>query len=224
MSTGPVSRSGAADADLAEDYTSAGFGRALDWGSSPAVIVIDMVRAYFQPGAELYLGGRDCLESAARVVAAARAAGVPVLHTRVAYGPRGLDGGLFYRKVAALRHFSVDAETPELGEIMPEVAPRQDELVLVKQYASAFFGTSLSATLAASRIDTLVICGVSTSGCVRATAVDAISHGYLPIVVRQAVGDRDPRPHEANLFDLQAKYAEVRDETEAVQRLKDHRP
>jgi maleamate amidohydrolase len=212
--------------DLAEDYTSAGFGRTLDWGDAPAVLVIDMVRAYFQPGAELYMGdgSRTCLKSAARVVEAARVAGIPVMHTRVSYGPGGVDGGLFYRKVGALRHFSADSGKPELGEIMPEVAPRPDELVLVKQYASAFFGTALSATLAASRIDTLVICGVSTSGCVRATAVDAISHGYLPIVVRQAVGDRDPRPHEANLFDLQAKYAEIRDETEVIDHLKGHRP
>ncbi|MEU5881530.1 isochorismatase family protein [Spirillospora sp. NPDC047279] len=217
MSSDPPARP---DRNLAEDYSSAGFGRTLEWGESPAVIVIDMVRAYFQPGAELYLGGRDCLESAARVVQAARLGGVPVLHTRVAYGPGGVDGGVFYRKVAALRHFAADAEHPELGEIMPEVAPRPDELVLVKQYPSAFFGTSLSATLAAARIDTLVICGVSTSGCVRATAVDAISHGYPPVVVRQAVGDRDPRPHEANLFDLQAKYAEVSDEPEVIERLK----
>lgn len=205
--------------DLAGDYASAGFGRTLDWGTSPAVIAIDMVRAYFQPGAELYLGGRDCLESAARVLQAARAAGVLVLHTRVGYAPGGVDGGLFFRKVAALRHFAADA-AGGLGEIMPEVAPLPHEPVIVKQYASAFFGTSLAATLAANRIDTLVITGVSTSGCVRATAVDAIQHGFLPIVVRQAVGDRDPRPHEANLFDLAAKYAEVRDEAEVIERLR----
>lgn len=219
MTTGDLT-GGDLTGDLAEDYTSAGFGRTLEWGHSPAVIVIDMVRAYFQPGAELYMGTRDCLESAARVVEAARTGGAPVLHTRVAYGPGGVDGGLFFRKVAALRHF---VGSGPLGDIMPEVAPRPDELVLVKQYASAFFGTSLSATLAAGRIDTLVICGVSTSGCVRATAVDAISHGYLPVVVRQAVGDRDPRPHEASLFDLEAKYAEVRDEAEVIERLKGRR-
>lgn len=207
------------DRDLAGDYALAGFGRTLDWGRRPAVIVVDMVRAYFQPGTELYLGSLDCLHSAARVVEAARTGAVPVLHTRVSYGPGGVDGGLFFRKVGALRHF-VAGSGSELGEIMPEVAPRPDELVLVKQYASAFFGTSLSATLAAARVDTLVICGVSTSGCVRATAVDAISHGYLPIVVRQAVGDRDPRPHEASLFDLAAKYAEVRDEAEVVEHLR----
>ncbi|TQS44871.1 isochorismatase family protein [Cryptosporangium phraense] len=174
-----------------------------------------MVRAYFEPGAELYLGSRDCLASAGRVVAGARAAGVPVVVTRVEYAPGGADGGLFYRKVGALRHFDRGAPGG-LGDFMPEIAPADGDLVLTKQYASAFFGTSLAATLAARRIDTLVICGVSTSGCVRATAVDAVSSGFVPIVVREAVGDRDPRPHEASLFDLEAKYAEVWDEARVL--------
>ncbi|HEV7707712.1 MAG TPA: isochorismatase family protein [Asanoa sp.] len=204
--------------DLSDDYAGAGFGRPLDWGEKPAVLLIDMVRAYFQPDAELYMGSRDCLDSAARVVAAARAGGVPVIYTRVAYGPGGIDGGLFFKKVGALRHF-VTGSGSDLGEIMPDVAPEPGDLVITKQYASAFFGTTLTATLAANRIDTLVICGVSTSGCVRATAVDAISYGYVPIVVRQGVGDRDPRPHEANLFDMAAKYAEVWDEPAVTERL-----
>src|SRR5689334_22532705 len=178
--------------DLDDDYAGAGFGRPLEWGSAPAVLVVDMVRAYFEPAAELYLGSRDCLDATVRVLAAARAGGVPVIYTRVGYGPGGIDGGLFFKKVGALRHFVTGAGST-LGEIMPEIAPRPADLVITKQYASAFFGTSLAATLAAGRIDTLVVCGVSTSGCVRATAVDAISYGYLPVVVRQAVGDRDPR-------------------------------
>ncbi|MEV0625178.1 isochorismatase family protein [Nonomuraea wenchangensis] len=193
------------------------FGRSLEFGERPALILVDLMRAYFEPGAELYMGSRDCLGSAARVLAAARAAGTPVVHTRVAYGPGGVDGGLFFRKVAPLRHLVGDGP---LGALMPEVAPAPDELVIVKQYASAFFGTALAAALTASRVDTLVICGVSTSGCVRATAVDAVQHGFVPIVVRQAVGDRDPGPHEASLFDIQAKYGEVWDEAAAVARLR----
>jgi maleamate amidohydrolase len=204
--------------DLSDDYAGAGFGRPLEWGTAPAVLVIDMVRAYFEPDAELYMGSRDCLDSTARVIAAARTAGVPVIYTRVEYGPGGIDGGLFFKKVGALKHFVRGSGSP-LGEIMPDIAPHDDDLVIVKQYASAFFGTSLSATLASGRIDTLVLCGVSTSGCVRATAVDAISYGYLPVVVREAVGDRDPRPHEANLFDIAAKYGEVWSEESVLQRL-----
>lgn len=205
--------------DLSDDYAGAGFGRSLEWGRAPAVLVIDMVRAYFDPDAELYMGSRDCLAPTARVIAAARARGVPVIYTRVEYGPGGIDGGLFFRKVGALRHF-VPGSGSALGEIMPEIAPRPEDLVIVKQYASAFFGTSLSATLASGRIDTLVLCGVSTSGCVRATAVDAISYGYLPVVVREAVGDRDPRPHEANLFDIAAKYGEVWSESAVLDKLR----
>ena len=81
--------------------------------------------------------------------------------------------------------------------------------MITKQYASAFFGTTLASTLTALGVDTLLIAGVSTSGCIRATALDACQHGFIPLVVRDAVGDRHPAPHEANLFDLQAKYAEV---------------
>lgn len=192
------------------------FGRSLPFGERPALILIDLMRAYFEPGGELFLGSRDCLESAARVLAAARTAGVPVIHTRVAFGPGGVDGGLFFRKVAPLRHLVGDGP---LGRLMPEVAPGPEEVVIVKQYASAFFGTTLASTLNALRADTLVITGVSTSGCVRASAVDAVQHGFVPIVVRQAVGDRAPRPHEAGLFDIQAKYGEVWDEAAVTERL-----
>lgn len=196
-------------ATLDSNYARGGFRQSLAWGTTPALIVIDMVRAYFEPGAELYMGSDACLHSAARVLASARAARIPVLHTRVEYDADGTSGGLFVSKVPALRHFVAGSA---LGQIMPEVAPADHEVVVVKQYASAFHGTSLSATLTALRVDTLIITGVSTSGCVRATGVDALQYGFVPVVVRQAVGDRDPRPHEANLFDLQAKYAEVVDE------------
>lgn len=203
---------------LDADYVGAGFGRVLPPGARPALLLIDLVRAYFDPASELFLGETACLESAARVLEAARSAGVPVLHTRVSYARDGVDGGLFFRKVGALRHFVGDAP---LGRPCPEVAPLPGEVVVTKQYASAFFGTSLASTLAALRTDTLVIVGVSTSGCVRASAVDAISSGLVPLVVREAVGDRDPGPHEANLFDLQAKYAEVVSEEAVIHYLKE---
>ena len=198
--------------ELDADYSAAGFGQRLEPGRRPALVLIDLVRAYFDPAAELYLGSGDCLDSAAVLLAAAREAGIPVVHTRVSYANGGADGGVFYRKVGALRHFATDGP---LGEIMPAVAPAASEVVIVKQYASAFFGTSLASTLTAAGVDTLIIAGVSTSGCVRATGVDAVQHGFVPLVARDAVGDRDPRPHEASLFDLQAKYAEVLS-TEAI--------
>lgn len=177
------------------------------------MIAVDLMRAYFEPGSPMELPSKDCLRSAARVLSAAREHGVRVLHTRVAYAADGADGGVFVRKVGALKHLYGGGP---LSELMPEVAPAEGELVLIKQYASAFFGTTLASTLHALGVDTVVIVGVSTSGCVRATAVDAVQHGFIPWVVRDAVGDRDPGPHEANLYDLQAKYAEVVDEATAM--------
>lgn len=191
----------------------AGFDNRLELGPRPALVMVDIVRAYFEPGAQLYMGDPSSLHAAAELLGQARAAGIPIVHTRVSFSGGGADGGYFFKKVGALSHFV--GETP-LGEIMPEVAPLPDEVVIVKQYASAFFGTTLASTLAAAGVDTLLIAGVSTSGCIRATAVDAIQHGFIPVVVREAVGDRHPAPHEANLFDIQAKYGEVKSLAEAT--------
>lgn len=198
---------------MADDHGALGpgdpFGGSLRPGASPAVLAIDMMRAYFDPGSALCLPSDSCLDSAARVLDAARGSGVPVVHTRVRYGAGGADGGVFFRKVPALAELVGD--TP-MGRIVDRVAPRDEELVVVKQYASAFFGTSLASTLHAWGIDTLVVVGVSTSGCVRASAVDAVQHGFVPLVVSDAVGDRAPELQESNLRDLAAKYAEVVDE------------
>ena len=189
------------------------FGGTLRPGASPAVLAVDMMRAYFDPASALCLPSDGCLHSAARVLAAGRRHGVPVVHTRVRFAAGGVDGGVFFRKVPALRELVGDGP---MGELMVPVAPTDDELVVVKQYASAFFGTSLASTLHTMGVDTLVVVGVSTSGCIRATVVDAIQHGFVPLVVADAVGDRSPEPHESNLRDLSAKYAEVVDEATAL--------
>ena len=203
--------------DLATDYDHAGFGGRLPFGRRPVLLLVDMVRAYLDPGSALYAPPFEAaLLSAARLTAVARAAGVPVLFTNVVYSADGLDGGVFYRKVPALKAFL--AGSP-LAAFDPRLLPAADELVLSKQYASAFFGTSLAATLTAMGCDTIVITGFSTSGCVRASALDAMQHGFIPYVVREACADRDARPHEANLFDLQAKYAEVVSEAQAIKLL-----
>jgi len=202
---------------LHDDYARAGFGGQLPFGQRPALLVVDVVQAYLQPDSPLYAQGFvDALPANQRLVAAARAAGVPVIFTGVVYGAQGRDGGLFYRKVPALRCF---LQGSPLGAIAPSLQPRPDEVVVLKQYASAFFGTSLAATLASQRIDSVLITGFSTSGCVRATALDALQHGFAPFVVREACGERDPGPHQANLFDLQAKYAEVIAEADALAHL-----
>ena len=182
--------------------------RTLAPGARPALLVVDFVRAYLVPGSQLYAGVESARAAAVKLLGLARAAGIPVMHTNVVYEPGGADGGVFFRKLPALASFE-RGRHPELAAFAEGLEPRAGELVFSKQYASAFFGTRLAESLRAAAVDTVLIAGVSTSGCVRATAVDACQHGFVPLVVREAVGDRHPAPHEANLFDLQAKYAEV---------------
>jgi nicotinamidase-related amidase len=182
----------------------------LQPGQRPALLIVDFVRAYLEPGSPLYAGVESARDACVNLLAAARRARIPVIHTNVAYQAGGRDGGVFFRKLPALACFE-RGRHPELAAFAAGLEPIDGETVITKQYASAFFGTSLAATLTAAGIDTLLIAGLSTSGCVRATAVDACQHGFIPLVVRDAVGDRHPGPHEANLFDLQTKYAEVID-------------
>jgi maleamate amidohydrolase len=203
--------------DLMADYAAAGFGGHLPFGERPALLIVDVCNAYLDPASPLYAGVESALASNIRLVEAARAAAVPVVFTRVLYTADGADGGLFYRKVPALRAY---LPGNPLGDFPAGFGPRDDEVVVTKQYASAFFGTSLAATLNAMRIDCLLITGFSTSGCVRATALDTLQNGFAPFVIRDACGDRAKGPHESNLFDLQAKYAEVVSEAEALKLIK----
>ncbi|MCU0891832.1 MAG: isochorismatase family protein [Sandarakinorhabdus sp.] len=175
--------------------------------------MIDFARAYFAAGSPLYAGVESTRDAAAQVLAVARATCVPVFHTRVEYQPGGGDGGVFYRKIAALKLF--DAGNP-MGDFEPPLEPASGETVITKKFPSAFFGTDLAVRLNSAGIDTLVICGLSTSGCVRASAVDAICHGFIPVIVREGVGDRLSAVHEANLFDLAAKSAELRGMSEII--------
>lgn len=195
---------------LADNYARGGFGKSLQFGRRPALLVIDFVRAYLVKTSPLYAGVEQARADCEILLRAARAASIPVLHTNVVYQPGGRDGGVFFRKVPALKCFEQGAH-PELAAFAEGLEPVAGETVISKQYASAFFGTSLAATLTSMQIDTVLIAGLSTSGCIRASAVDCVQHGFVPVVVREAVGDRAPGPHEANLFDLQAKYAEVVD-------------
>jgi nicotinamidase-related amidase len=195
---------------LQDNYARGGFGKSMGFGQRPALVVIDFVQAYLKPGSPLYAGVEQARADCATLLAACRKAGIPIIHTNVAFQKGGRDGGVFFRKVPALACFEAGAD-PELSSFGDGLEPAAGETVITKQYASAFFGTSLASTLTALGVDTLLIAGVSTSGCVRATGVDACQHGFIPVIVREAVGDRAPGPHEANLFDLQAKYAEVAD-------------
>lgn len=198
--------------DLEQNYKGA-FDGSLGFGEAPALILVDFVEAYFAKDSPLYADVDEALASALRVREAARTAGIPVFYTNVVYRSGGADGGVFFRKVPALEAFV--AGNP-LGAWPSGLEPADDEIVFSKQFPSAFFDTSLAAKLTALGVDTLVITGLTTSGCIRATCVDAMSHGFIPIVVADACGDRHEAPHEANLFDMNAKYADVVGESTAI--------
>jgi maleamate amidohydrolase len=194
-----------------------GFSGRVGWGARPAVVVIDLVRAYTHPDGPFALpDAQAAVEATAELVETARGKDVPVVWTVVRYAAGLADGGLFVRKVPALACFAEDA-AGNWGDLALE--PVAGELVVVKQYASAFFGTSLATTLHTAGVDTLVIAGVSTSGCVRATAMDALNSGFRPQVVRDACADRTPALHDSNLADLDAKYADVVEMAEVLAHL-----
>lgn len=185
----------------------------IGFGSKPALILVDFVQAYFDPASPLFADVDAPLAAALELREAAREAGVPVIYTNVVYHPSLIDGGRFAQKVAPLAGF---AKGHPYGEWAPGLDPADDELVISKQYASAFFGTSLASTLASAGHDSLIITGLTTSGCIRATCVDACQHGFIPLVVEEAVGDRHEDPHRANLFDMNAKYGDVVTLAEAI--------
>jgi len=198
--------------DLTENYKRA-FGRRVGFGKRPALVLIDLCRAYYDPECDLYMGSDASLTSALQVREAAHAAGIPVILTNVVYHPSTIDGGRFFEKSKPLRYF---IQGNPMGDWPEGLAPRPDELIVSKQYPSAFFGTSLASTLTALGIDSVLLGGVSTSGCVRASCVDAMSHGFRTIVIADACGDRHSDPHNANLFDMEAKYADVVGEAEVI--------
>ncbi len=200
------------DEDLLENYRRA-YNTKVGFGELPALIMIDFCHGYFDPTCDLYSDVEDALASALRVRAAARQAGIPVILTNVSYHRDGTNGGRFFEKAAPLRHFT---QGNPMGAFAKGLEPQEDELVVTKQYPSAFFGTSLASTLTAMNRDSVLLTGLTTSGCVRASCVDAMSHGFRTAVVADACGDRHEAPHEANLFDMNAKYADVVSEEETI--------
>ncbi len=161
----------------------------IGFGKRPALLLVDFVQAYFDPNCDLYAGVESALASAFGCARQRARAGIPVVYTNVVYQKQALNGGRFYQKAKPLRHF---LEGSPMGAWPAGLDVGEDELVVSKQYPSAFFGTSLASTLTTWGIDTLIITGLTTSGCVRASCVDACCHGFIPIVVREALR-RPPR-------------------------------
>jgi nicotinamidase-related amidase len=193
-------------AEVRERYGVGAFGERVGMGERPALVVVDLINAFTDPDTDLgsELGGVP--DRVADLLDAFREHDLPRYFTTIAFEESYGDAGHFVEKVPALRELRLGTEAVEVDE---RVEPIDGERVILKKYASAFFGTDLGTELTTNGVDTLVVTGVTTSGCVRATAVDGLQHGYRTIVPADAVGDRADEPHRANLFDIDAKYGDV---------------
>jgi maleamate amidohydrolase len=191
------------------------FGNRIGFGSKAALVMVDFTVGFNDP--DLFGGGNidPAVKRTVGLLDAFRRAKLPVAFTRVVYADDGSDAGVFTKKAPRLTMLT---ETAPAGQVVPELTPRSGEYMVRKTQASAFFGTGFGAWLTQNAVDTLVITGCTTSGCVRATVVDACGYNFHPIVVTDCVGDRAMGPHEANLFDMGQKYADLmlRDEVIAA--------
>jgi maleamate amidohydrolase len=187
-------------------YTKQQFGQRIGFGKSPALLIVDFVNGFADPSV---LGGGNIAEAIAATVpllAFFRARKLPVIFTRIVYAADGSDAGIWCEKVPRLRSLT---ESAYESQVVKQLAPLAGEFVVRKTQASAFFGTHLSGVLTAKVIDTLVVAGCTTSGCVRASVIDSMSLNYRTVVASDAVGDRALGPHAANLFDIGQKYADL---------------
>jgi maleamate amidohydrolase len=199
-----------------EIYQRQGFGHTTGIGQRCCLLMVDFVNSFVDPQ---QLGGpaiQDAVVATVPLLQAFRSWGLPVVHTRVVFESDGSDRNLFATRVKALQALTEHAAG---SQIVPELAPLPSEWVVRKQGASAFFNTALADWLHFHQVDTLVVTGCTTSGCVRATVVDAVQHNFRSVVVSDGVGDRALAPHEANLFDLRQKYADIMTRDELMSHL-----
>ena len=186
-------------------YERQGFGRSLELLPPAGLLIVDFINGFADP--EVFGGGniQPAIAKTRTLLALARKRGWLVSYTRVVYADDGSDANVFTDKVPGCLDFT---ETSGLSQVVAELPPAPGDLIIRKQFPSAFFGTHLASALAMKGIKTLFITGATTSGCVRASAVDAMCHGFKPVIVEDCVGDRSISQHEANLFDLKMKYTE----------------
>lgn len=187
-------------------YERQGFGQALELLPPAGLLIVDFINGFADPA--VFGGGniRPAIEMTRKLLALARKRGWLVSYSRVVYADDGSDANVFTDKIPGCLEFT---ETSDLSQVVSELLPAPGDLIIRKQFPSAFFGTHLASSLAMHGIKTLFISGATTSGCVRASAVDAMCHGFRPVIVEDCVGDRSITQHEANLFDLKMKYTEV---------------
>ncbi|UTR10257.1 isochorismatase family protein [Evansella sp. LMS18] len=183
-----------------------GFGERLSFGQKPAVLVVDFIKGFTDPDCKLGSELSKEVLNTSKLLGIARNKGIPVIFTTVVYESKE-EGGYFIEKIPALEVLQPESEWIEVDERLER--RKSSEPLITKKFASSFFGTNLSSILAYHQADTLIITGCTTSGCVRATVVDAIQHGYKPVIPEDCVGDRSAEAHNANIHDIQTKYGEV---------------
>jgi nicotinamidase-related amidase len=189
-----------------EIYERARLGQSVTLGKRPAVLVVDFSRGFTDPECTMGSDLTQEVEATNRLLATAREREIPIIFTTIGFEPNLKDGSLWLEKAPGLGDLVVGGKWVEID---PRLERRDEETVILKKGASAFFGTNLPSILVSQGVDTVIMCGATTSGCIRATAIDLLQYGYPTLVPRECVGDRAQGPHEANLVDIQAKYADV---------------
>jgi maleamate amidohydrolase len=194
------------DEEARDVYAKARLGESLTLGSRPAVLVVDFSCGFTDPECTLGSDMTEQVEATKQLLDAVRAKGLPVVFTTIGYEPSLKDGGLWLQKAPSLADLQIGGRWVEID---PRLEPREDETIVLKKGASAFFGTNLASILISQQVDSVILCGATTSGCIRATAIDLLQYGFPTLVPRECVADRAQAPHDANLFDINAKYADV---------------
>jgi maleamate amidohydrolase len=203
--------------DTADLYTDRGIGGVVGFGVRPALVVVDLANGFTDTAYKLGADVSDVIEANQLLIGAFRSRGFPVVFTTTAYHPDMRDAGVWVNKIPALSELQLGSHAVEIDE---RLGREPNDHLVTKKYGSSFFMTNLSSLLVSDRVDTVVVTGVSTSGCVRATVIDSCSHGFRTIVPVEAVGDRAEGPHAANLFDMDAKYADVVSTESVVEHVK----
>jgi maleamate amidohydrolase len=201
------------DEQTREVYERARLGQSVTLGTHPALLVVDFSRGFTDPECTMGSDLTREVEATKRLLAAAREREIPIIFTTIGFEPNLKDGSLWLQKAPGLEELVIGGKWVEID---PRLERREQETVILKKGASAFFGTNLPSILVSQGVDTVIMCGATTSGCIRATAIDLLQYGYPTLVPRECVGDRAQGPHEANLVDIQAKYADVVSVEEAL--------
>lgn len=203
---------------LGETLRDKGFAGRVGFGDRPAVLVVDLVRGFTDPSSPLGHDFSTEVAASAQILSVAHRFGVPVFYSSVSYDSQLLDTGVWSQKIVG-NNLLIDGS--EWIHPDARLGVNEKDSLVVKRYASCFFGTDLMTRLNNHNIDTLIVTGCTTSGCVRASAVDACSLGLHTIIVGEAVGDRSPISHLASLFDLDMKYADVTSLSKVISYLND---